>query len=352
MSFVFISLYFLHKENYIFSIKTKNIMNWRKKMLYDVSLEILQKCLNNCLHCSSNSCNNSKMILGLDTIKQIIDDIIFIGAKRLCLSGGEPFLHPDILEMIEYATKKGLIVDIYSSGIIGEHNFEKPISKEMLLECKKRGLNRIMFNVQAADPVVYDTIMGTNGKYDLLIQSISNSKECQIDTEIHFVPMKQNYNQVTNVMKLAEQLNVCCVSFLRLVPHGRAKDNKEKIMLSDEELRSLQKELYYLKETRKNVRIGLPLSCADVETKCHAVREKLYIKFDGNVYGCEAFKYLKFFTEDMKEIIPDNVLDNRIREIYNNSLFLDKSIELVDKYSENCIGCENCPVQKFLRNER
>lgn len=116
-------------------------------MLYDVSLEILQKCLNNCLHCSSNSCHNSKAILRLDTIKQIIDDIVYLGAKRLCLSGGEPFLHPDIIEIVEYATKKGLILDVYSSGIVGEYNLEKSISKEMLWECKKRGLNRIMFNV-------------------------------------------------------------------------------------------------------------------------------------------------------------------------------------------------------------
>ena len=118
-------------------------------MLYDVSLEILQKCLNNCLHCSSNSCHNSKAILRLDTIKQIIDDIVYLGAKRLCLSGGEPFLHPDIIEIVEYATQKGLILDVYSSGIVGEYNLEKSISKEMLWECKKRGLNRIMFNVQA-----------------------------------------------------------------------------------------------------------------------------------------------------------------------------------------------------------
>lgn len=270
----------------------------------------------------------------------------------MCLSGGEPFLHPDIVETIEYAAQKGLIVDVYSSGIVGEHDLEKSISKEMLWKCKKSGLNRIMFNVQAADSEVYDTIMNTKGKYDLLIQSITNAGECQIDTEIHFVPMKQNYNQVTNVVKLAEQLNVCCVSFLRLVPHGRAKDNKEKIMLCDDELRNIQKELYCVKETGKKVRIGLPLSYADVETKCHAVREKLYIKFDGSVYGCEAFKYIKFFTEDMEEIIPDNVLHNRIREIYSNSLFLNKSIELVDRYSEDCIGCENCPIQKFLREER
>ena len=320
-------------------------------MLYDVSLEILQKCLNNCLHCSSNSCHNSEAILRLDTIKQIIDDIICLGAKRLCLSGGEPFLHPDIVEIVEYASQKGLILDIYSSGIVGEHNLEKSISKEMLWKCKKRGLNRIMFNVQAADSVVYDAIMNTKGKYDLLIQSITNAKECQIDTEIHFVPMKQNFNQIASVIELAEQLNVCCVSFLRLVPHGRAKDNKEKIMLSDDELRSIQKELYCIKETGKKVRIGLPLSYANVETECHAVREKLYIKFDGSVYGCEAFKYIKFFTEDMKEVIPDNVLHNRIREIYNNSLFLNKSVELVDRYSDDCVGCENCPVQKLLREE-
>lgn len=139
-------------------------------MLNDISLEILQKCLNNCLYCSSNSCHNSKTILRLDTIKRIVDDVVFLGAKRLCLSGGEPFLHPNIVEVIEYAAQKGLIVDVYSSGIVGERNLEKSISKEMLGKCKQSGLNRIMFNVQAADPEVYDTIMNTKGKYDLLAE--------------------------------------------------------------------------------------------------------------------------------------------------------------------------------------
>ena len=101
----------------------------------------------------------------------------------------------------------------YSSGIVGEYNLEKSISKEMLWECKKRGLNRIMFNVQAADSVVYDAIMNTKGKYDLLIRSMTNAKECQIDTEIHFVPMKQNYNQIANVVKLAEQENNLVIEY-------------------------------------------------------------------------------------------------------------------------------------------
>ena len=316
-------------------------------MLNDVSLEILQKCLNNCVHCSSNSCPESIEILGLDTIKEILD----LGAKRLCLSGGEPFLHPDIKEIIEYATKKGIVLDIYSSGIVGEFGNEKPLSKEMLCECRKKGLNRIMFNVQAADSTVYDSIMRTQGKYDLLIQSIINAKECEIETEIHFVPMKQNYEQIDSIIELAEQLGVCCVSFLRLVPHGRAKANKEKIMLSEEQLIEVQNKLYDIKSKGKKVRIGLPLSYSDTETKCHAVQEKLYIKFDGSVFGCEAFKYIKFLGEDKKVIVPDSVLHNQIKEIYGNSLFLKRSVELVNKYSETKTGCENCPVQKYLKEK-
>lgn len=321
-------------------------------MLYDVSLEILKRCLNNCLHCSSNSCYSSKMMLEVDTIKQIIDDISSLGTKRLCLSGGEPFLHPNIVEIIRYAAQRNVKPNIYSSGIVGEHNLEKSISKEMLWECRKNGLNRIMFNIPAADSVTYDTIMNTKGKYNLLLQSVINAQECQIDTEIHFVPMKQNYRQLKDIVELAERLNVCCVSFLRLVPHGRAANNKEKIMLSDSELKNVQEELYAIKKSGKKVRIGLPLSHIDTETACHAVREKLYIKFDGSVYGCEAFKYIKFLTEDMKEIIPDNVLHRRVKEVYNDSLFLNKSIDLVDRYSEKCSSCENCPIQNFLKEEK
>ena len=52
-------------------------------------------------------------------LKEVIDDICYLGAKKLCLSGGEPFLHKDILRIIEYATNKGLEINIYSSGIVG-----------------------------------------------------------------------------------------------------------------------------------------------------------------------------------------------------------------------------------------
>lgn len=318
-------------------------------MLNDVSLEIIQKCLNNCIHCSSNSCYSSKEILDLSLIKTVIDDVVRMDAVRLCLSGGEPFLHPNIVDIIQYAVSKGMTVDIYSSGIVGEPGHEHSITKDTLYACKKVGLNRIMFNLQAAHSEVYDAIMQTENNFEKVIDSIRATQECEIQTEIHFVPMKQNCNEIDAVINLAEKLGVCQVSFLKLVPHGRASIFKDTIMLNDEELKQVQEKIYAIKSTHTNIRIGLPLSQPGTCTSCHAVREKLYIKFDGSVFGCEAFKYIKFYNEKDDEVKPDSIKHKRVIDICKTSPFLKMSEELIKKYS--CINsdCENCPIQKYLR---
>lgn len=320
-----------------------------RKVLNDVSLEIIQKCLNQCMHCSSNSCYKSEAILDFDIIKEVIEDIEYLGGKRLCLSGGEPFLHPEIIDIIGYATSKELFLDIYSSGIIGTPGREKAISKELLYECKKNGLRRIIFNLQSQNPETYDSIMHTKNNFPLVIESIKNSQMCGIETEIHFVPMKQNYKEIKDVVKLAKDLKVNQVSFLKLVTHGRAKENKTQIELSEQETIHVQKELYKIKKDGSNIRIGLPLLFPEKQNMCHAVKEKIYIKFDGSVFGCEAFKYIKFFDDINNEILPDNVYSKRLREIYCSSPFLLKSKELIKKYSCDISNCENCPVQKYMK---
>ncbi len=320
-------------------------------MLKDVSLEIIQKCLNNCIHCSSNSSYTSRAVLEVSLIEKVIDDILDMGAVRLCLSGGEPFLHPNIVHIVQYAVGKGLKVDIYSSGIIGEPNKEHPISKEILRKCKISGLNRIIFNLQAGRPEIYDTIMQTKNNFDKVIESIKRTQECGMQTEIHFVPMKQNYKEIDCVVGLAKELGVCQVSFLKLVPHGRAKQFEEHILLNDEKLKQVQEKLLTIKSNGEKIRIGLPLSQPGNVNCCHAVKEKLYIKFDGSVFGCEAFKYIRFYDEAGEEIKPDNIKNKRVYDIYKTSEFLKMSKKLIHDYFGKSSGCENCPVQKYLKEE-
>lgn len=322
-------------------------------MLKEVSLEIIQKCLNNCIYCSSNSCHNSKPILELNVVKEVIDDICYLGAKKLCLSGGEPFLHKDILRIIEYATNKGLEINIYSSGIVGTSDNKESLNDDILIKAKEAGLSKVIFNLQGSNAQTYDVITKTNNNFPLVIKSIKKVKKANIKAEIHFVPMKQNVKEIDGIINLSKELNIDKINFLRLVPHGRALSNKKNIMLNDEELINIQKKLYDIKKSGEKIRIGLPLSSPEnkITASCHAIKEKLYIKFDGNVYGCEAFKYIEFFDKKNNPITPDNILTKRVKDIYKNSLFLTKSKDLIRNFSNKKCGCENCSVQKYLKEK-
>lgn len=318
-------------------------------MIKDVSIELIQKCVNNCIHCSSCSTEDSVAMLDLDTMNRVIRSLQGLKVERICLSGGEPFLHPNLLEIVRQIASCGIAVDIYSSGVLKEANTPEPLSFERLSLMKDAGLRSLLFNVQSVDESTYDHITQSKGHFPLLQLSIANAIACGIRTEIHFVPMRQNVHEAEEIIRFAERTGIEQVNFLKLVPHGRAQTNAQSLMLSGEELVALCSRLVDLQAQGKFIRLGLPLSIQGNTPPCHAVRKKLYIKFDGSVFGCEAFKYIQFQDENGNPILPSNILEKNIEEIYHSSEYLKRSLRLVEYYESCKIGCENCPVQKYMR---
>lgn len=318
-------------------------------MIKDVSIEIIQKCVNECIHCSSCSTYESPMILQFDTIKKVICGLHTLGVERICLSGGEPFLHPDLEKIVRNIDANKINVDIYTCGAIKNNGISTSLSMDLLSKIKAAGLRNLIFNFPSPHEETYNLITHSHGHFPLLCESITNAIKCGIRTEIHFVPMKQNINDAIDVLKFAEKLGVTQVNFLKLVPHGRAYENSSFLIPDETAITNLQNSLLAIKPCKTSIRVGLPLSISGSTPPCHAVREKIYIKFDGSVFGCEAFKYITFYDENGMPIAPDNIFDKDIVEIYKNSEYLKQSIVLVKSF-ENCsVGCENCPVQKYLR---
>ena len=87
-------------------------------MVKDLCFEIIDKCPNECKFCSSNSCYTRNTIVSFDDFKRVIDYFISNGGiKELSLSGGEPFLHPELFKMVEYSKNLGIRTIIFTSGI-------------------------------------------------------------------------------------------------------------------------------------------------------------------------------------------------------------------------------------------
>lgn len=99
-------------------------------MLKEISIEVIRKCPNRCMHCSSFSTENCSEIIPFEIFKEVVTGAKKVGLETICFSGGEPFLHPDIVKMIEYVYAQGLNSYIYSSGIyMNNMNIREPIKK-------------------------------------------------------------------------------------------------------------------------------------------------------------------------------------------------------------------------------
>ena len=313
-----------------------------------VSIEILRKCPNNCMHCSSDSGpKKDDFIINYKEIKEIFDGLSEIGVEVVSISGGEPFLHQDLLKVVKYGKEKGFKIFIYTSGIMLDENDRYiPLKEKLIEELNNAKVDKLIFNLQSLKPDVYDNIMGTSGNLSLLKESIKLSKKYSIYTELHFVPMKLNYKEIESIIKFIEEEGLDRVSFLGLIPHGRAKVNKHKLYL-DKDINFEVKKTLANYEGEK-VRVGIPLQIKKQTCICNAVSDKLYIKFDGTVYGCEAFKYYPLYDEENNIIKPDNIKDKDIQWIYNNSKYLKASIKEKEIIFNSDVQ-ENCPIQEEYR---
>ena len=311
-------------------------------MLSEISIEILQRCPNRCIYCSSHSNPQATHIIPFEIIKNVIDDAKSLGCKTVCLSGGEPFLHPQILDIISYIAKQQLTCYVYTSGIYMKDEVYSSLPNEYI-EAIRGMVDKVIFNVEADSSALYDQIMGTDvGGFGMMKKSISACLSSGLVVDTHVVPMQVNFKHLKSIFEMCYQLGVSKVSILRLVLQGRALVNLSLVKLTGEDSREVTKLIKALKEAYKGkVRIGLPYSDSNCRIYCKAASDKINIRYDGNVYPCEVFK------DDMlnKKIghEPDNISSASFLDIYNKSSYLNAVRRQIDAFKledgdETCYG--------------
>jgi len=113
--------------------KFKTLIKWRndrsKRILY-LMLGVTYRCQFACNHCAVNSyIKKGQKELTTDEIKSLIDQSSNLFALNLI--EGEPTLRKDILEIIEYASDKAILITIDSNGIVITKEYAQYLKKNI-----------------------------------------------------------------------------------------------------------------------------------------------------------------------------------------------------------------------------
>lgn len=308
--------------------------------LFEVTIEVTQQCPNKCIYCSSMSSPDKTGALDFDTICQCVDDAASLGAKLINLSGGEPMLRPDIAQIADYIHNKGLKIRLYCSGIYYDGSYySMPIE---LLESIKGKVDNLIFNYESCFPELYSKIMGTTpDNLALLEETIINAIQLGITVEAHLVPMKCNYRQIPETLTKLYSMGVTNISLLRLVHQGRVEENKDIVVLSEDEELDLKAMLVELsqKYEKTKLRLGKPYR-TEKFVSCNTGTVRLVVRYDGFVFPCGAFKD---GMEEYRGCKPDNVKEKRLAVIYETSAYIVNVRADLEKYyevevTEPCFG--------------
>lgn len=187
-----------------------------------------------------------KKELPKDKLIRLIDDLVSLGTKRVCFSGGgEPFMHKGLMEVIEYASKKNLIVEMTTNfGLV---------SKKDIKRLANLGLRELCISICASNAKIYcDTHPQTASLYFEKLKEnllyLKDIKEDSLHTTFANVVMNINCKDFENMYEFGLEYGADALYFTMVDIFPGQTDN---LLPSENERKELLQKGLLIKERSK-----------------------------------------------------------------------------------------------------
>jgi len=176
-------------------------------------LEITSICNQKCMHCFMHDELNTT-VLEVDEIRKIVLDLKKLGVKNIALSGGEPTLHPNLIEIMDiiYEQKIGLV--ILTNGLkMSDEVIERILKYNVLVRIPILGIGKN-----------HDKMTGKVGSYEICRNNIDILAKKGANLTITTTVTCINMNDLEKIQEYADDLDVD-LEVAPLFPIGAAKIN-------------------------------------------------------------------------------------------------------------------------------
>jgi len=310
-----------------------------------IQWHLTERCNLACRHCYQSGGKSSEM--DFDEIRETAGeaaDMLQDWAERygivfspsLNITGGEPFLRTDLLDIITLLVERGFEIYLLTNGTLIDRG-------------KAKRLKGLVHGVQVSiegPEAVHDSIRGA-GTFRKAIAGVEALSTHDVPVSLNVTASRLNAPYLSAVAALGRELGVRSVGFSRLVPQGRGAAMTG-LLLDSDQVQNMYRTLFSLGNGRTKIVSGDPLSAfldagqeedaGDIAIGgCAAGISGLTILPDGAVTPCRRLP------------IPiGNVHEDSLRQIWAESRVLNLLRDR-NAYSGKCGVCRRWAVCRGCR---
>lgn len=307
-----------------------------------ISLELTSKCNLSCTHCRASENENIRKNEYLDyaLFCDLADQLDCIKPTRVGITGGEPFLHPQISEIITRIKKSGHTIVLYTNGTL-------------ITEAEGKLLKTLL----SPSDIVHISIDGGEaahehqrgpGTFAQVRRALSILKNNRIPFRITTVPTKNNIESVDELVALVLEFRPISFSAVPLMYAGRASDGSLAVDIK----KLLEKEIYVIKQLNGKVKyqggfVGPYCRLLELQDYinlsdflrrdasstriCDACLGQAYVDCDGSVYPCNLLSTYSEFN-------MGNLVTNSLNTIWKSEQW--KMLRNGISMNSDCQNCE------------
>ena len=163
-------------------------------------IEITRHCPLKCVHCYNNLSSTEatpESELTYEEHCRILDEVAQAGCLWLLFTGGEIFARNDFLKIYTYAKKKGLIVTLFTNGILIDKDVADTLAdwRPFLVEITIYGRTKETF----------ERITQVPGSYDRCMRGIHLLMERRIPLKLKTMALRINKHEIWELKRFAEE---------------------------------------------------------------------------------------------------------------------------------------------------
>lgn len=291
-------------------------------------IEITRACNLRCPHCFVEAGPPREVEMSTDRILRLLDEWAEMGVFSVVITGGEPSLHPDFLEIVRYAHSLGFTVAIASNGM--------PLTEKVLEQ------------IPQDDVIISVSLDGIHGAgaatgesdFDAVTRKLLKIRDYGFHTSIMTTTTHDNVGDLQTFINFAIDNNVSLRS-VPFSPLGRGRLYKELMNQVADIEKAAQ---FWVAEEKweriKDRELGLCsgkvfnflITMVYSMRRCMSGRGLCYITSDGTVWPCTN-------CSGGKVLAGGSLLERSFADIWNDDDWPIRKITWKNFLEKTCQGC-------------